>query len=263
MAKERRSLKRPVKYQVAIPTYHRAATLQAKTLQVLVPGGVPRERITIFANDPDEIPDLKATLDQGLYGDIVPVEPAGLRHVRNHVARYYEPGTPILSVDDDITGLRVKEGDQNTSELVTVDLFVQQAFTETERAGISLWGIYPVNNPYFMKDRVRTDLCYIIGCFWGVWNPPDDTNTVALEDKEDYERSIKFYLRDGAIARFEWVAPVTNYYGEAGGMQETRTEKRVTDSAWELVSRFPDLASINESKKSGHTELRLKDQRGR
>ena len=47
-----------------------------------------------------------------------------------------------------------------------------------------------------------------------------------IDDKEDYERSIKYYLKDGGVLRFNNVTCRTNCRKEPGGMQVERTKKR-------------------------------------
>ena len=44
-------------------------------------------------------------------------------------------------------------------------------------------------------------------------------------------------------------------------MQVERTKKRIHDSAVYLTKVYPELCSLNTSKKSGFTEIRLRDKR--
>ncbi len=44
-------------------------------------------------------------------------------------------------------------------------------------------------------------------------------------------------------------------------MQETRTMRRIEVSARAMVTAFPDLVTINLTKKSGMPEVRLRDKR--
>ena len=60
-----------------------------------------------------------------------------------------------------------------------------------------------------------------------------------LDDKEDYERSIKYYLKDGGLVRFNNVCARTNCYQEPGGMQVERTKQRIHDSAVLFMSKIP------------------------
>lgn len=44
-------------------------------------------------------------------------------------------------------------------------------------------------------------------------------------------------------------------------MQVERTKKRIHDSAVYLTKKYPNLCTLNTGKKSGFTEVRLKDKR--
>ena len=129
------------------------------------------------------------------------------------------------------------------------------------------WGVYPVENPYFMKPTTRksddytsTYLSYIIGFMTGVINNRK-AEIRTIDDKEDYERSIKYYLKDGGVLRFNNVTCRTNCYKEPGGMQVERTKKRIHDSAVYLTKEYPKLCTLNTGKKSGYSEVRMKDKR--
>ena len=82
-----------------------------------------------------------------------------------------------------------------------------------------------------------------------------------IDDKEDYERSIKYYLKDGGVLRFTNVTCRTRCYKEPGGMQINRTKNRIHDSAVYLTQKYPLLCTLNTKKKSGYTEIRLRDKR--
>jgi hypothetical protein len=123
-----------------------------------------------------------------------------------------------------------------------------------------MFGFYPVANGYFMKPGYTTDLRYIIGSAWGIINPGPILR-ITIDDKEDYLRSVIMYLHDGGVVRFNDIAPETKYYKEPGGMQEERSMARISDSAKAMVAAFPDLVTINLTKKSGIPEVRLRDRR--
>lgn len=93
---------------------------------------------------------------------------------------------------------------------------------------------------------------------YGMMNDKE-TQKRSVDDKEDYEMSIRHYIKDGGVLRFNCVTIQTNYYTEPGGMQTVRTEKRITDSAIYLRKQYPALCELNCMKRSGHLELRLKD----
>lgn len=246
---------------IAIPSYRRAETLRDKTLQTLKSYKIPRARIHVFVANKEEAATYKATLDPTTYGHLHIAEP-GMGAVRNYITRFFPVGKQIFNMDDDIRGFIEYAAGARRNERPLRDLSaaITRGFAETRRTGYRLFGFYPVANGYFMKEGHTTDLKYVIGAVWGIVNP-GKILTVTIDDKEDYLRSVIMYLLDGGIIRYNDVAPQTAYYKEPGGMQETRTMRRIEVSAKAMVTAFPDLVTINLTKKSGMPEVRLRDKR--
>ena len=248
--------------QYAVPSRGRSRTIRERTLAVMERAGVPSEQITVFA-DPAETDDYA----QELEGTGIRLETGehGVTPQRNRIFDYYEEGQLVVQIDDDIRELMVRDGPQEAHPITATEWaeIMDVGFRWCRRSGARLWGIYPVYNPMFMRDRVRTDLTYICANFWGYFSPGAGKPSplrATLEDKEDYERSLQCYEADGAVVRLEWLAPITRYYDEPGGMQADglRTEERIRASAEELVRRFPQYAAMNMSKRSGHAEIRMR-----
>jgi catechol 2,3-dioxygenase-like lactoylglutathione lyase family enzyme len=250
--------------QFAIPSYHRAMICQERTLATLEALEVPRENITIFVADPNEYVFYKNACDPKRYHKIVIAE-KGMGAVRRFIARYYPEGQRVVSVDDDISGFYRKLNDKKYLPMTPEEFhgMVKLGFWACQEANCRLWGIYPVLNALFMNRRVRVGLTYIVGAFWGVVNTHEYDLQVTLDDKEDFERTLKFFQADGAVVRLEAYSLKTSYYNTPGGMQIDRTPERIDASARELVRRYPLLAKLNTTKKSGHTEVRLIDPRGK
>jgi len=250
-------------YEVAVPSYKRHETIKEKTLATLKRYGIPADKITVFVANKEEEALYKGSLDPKTYGKIV-VGVKGMHDIRNFITDYYKVGTKIVNVDDDIKGFL--EYDESTKRkerpLRSLVQVIKRGFDECEKAKTKLWGVYPVANGYFMKPKVSTDIRYIIGSFWGCINPGIKEVKVTVDDKEDYQRSILYYKKYGAIVRLNMYAPVSAYYKEQGGMQEDRTKERVEKSARWIVKEYPDFAVLNPSKKSGYMEVKLKDLRG-
>lgn len=69
-----------------------------------------------------------------------------------------------------------------------------------DKYSYNLWGMYPVPNYYFMKNEISTNLKFCIGRVFGFNNTKD---VICGDDcRDDYERSILYYVRDGGIIRF-------------------------------------------------------------
>jgi hypothetical protein len=260
--KTRKTGKRTTEWVIAIPSYRRAETLRDKTLQVLKQYKVPASKIHVFVANKEEEKAYKATLDPTTYGHMHIAEP-GMAAVRNYITRYFPVGQAIFNMDDDIRGfIEYSEGaKRNERPLRDLSAAITEGFRQARATGYRLFGFYPVANGYFMKGGApTTDIRYIIGSVWGILNP-GPILTVTIDDKEDYLRSVMMYLLDGGVLRFNNIAPQSAYYKEPGGMQETRTMNRIETSARAMVSAFPDLVTINLTKKSGMPEVRLRDKR--
>lgn len=246
-------------FEIAVPSYKRPERCRDATLAFLARCKTEAP-ITVFVADEEQRAVYARTLDPKTYSQLVVGVP-GMGAIRNFIHEHYAPGTRILHVDDDIEGLFVRVDEKRLVEHVELDELVETAFSLCERANARLWGIYPVKNPLFMKARATFDLRYVIGSFWGSINEPGDVLTVSLDDKEDFERTMKCYAADGAVVRLEYVTVKSRYYTEPGGMQETRTPERVRKSAELLARRYPQLCSLNMKKANGFVELRLRDKR--
>jgi len=251
-------------YVIAIPSYKRAETLRDKSLTLLKEYSIDKKKIDIFVANSEEKEIYEKTLDPNTYNKIIVGVPK-IGPQRNFISDYYSIGKPVIEMDDDIKGFieysaRGKNNEKPLSKPNGLETMIQKGFNECKKHNLRLWGIYPTPNGYFMDKKIDTDLRFIIGCFNGMFNPGTKEVKLKLEmDKEDYERSIRFYIRDGGVIRMREYAPKTSYYTEKGGNQEFRTKKTVMDGARWIVKEFPDYASLNLTKKSGYAEVRLRD----
>ncbi len=264
VSRKTRKLSKKVDYIIAIPSYKRAETLKEKTLKTLEHYNINPKKIDIFVANKEEEEIYKKTLDKRSYNKLIVGVPK-LGPQRNFMSDYYPLNKPIVHMDDDITAFIQYDtkAKRNEKPLENLEAVFQRGFSECKTHGLRLWGIYPTPNGYFMDDKVDTDLRYIIGCFYGMFNPgtkgPKGIKLELEGDKEDYERSIRFYIADGGVIRMRFVAPKTAYYTEKGGLQEFRTKQTILDGAEWIAKHFPDYATLNLTKKSGHPELRLRD----
>uniref|UniRef100_A0A6C0J790 Glycosyltransferase 2-like domain-containing protein n=1 Tax=viral metagenome TaxID=1070528 RepID=A0A6C0J790_9ZZZZ len=270
------------KYVVAIPSYKRPTTLKNKSLRVLQEHNIDPKRINIFVSDKEQENIYKKELPNNSYNKIIVGEP-GIKNIRNFMPKYFKEGQKIFYMDDDISEvfqnfnqnkvpnkLNKNTYDKKYNKLKKIKNlhnFIEEAFSLAKKKKMDNWGVYPVENPYFMKpttkepeDFTSTYLSYIIGFMTGVINNRKE-EIRTIDDKEDYERSIKYYLKDGGVLRFNNITCRTNCYKEPGGMQVERTKQRIHDSAVYLTKKYPQLCSLNTKKKSGFTEVRLKDKR--
>jgi len=115
-----------------------------------------------------------------------------------------------------------------------------------------------VRNPFFMKDKVTTDLKFIIGTMYGFINRHDSSlqPNSSIKEKEDYETSILYYLKDGGVVRYNNVTIKTKFHAEGGlGKTEGRFQANKEAAAY-LEKTYPDLVSVFH-RKNGMPEVRL------
>ena len=258
-------------YVIAIPSYKRQDTLKNKTMKLLERYKVPKKRVYIFVADNSQKNIYQDTLDKNCYNKIIVGKP-GIKHIRNFMANYFPEGKRIVYLDDDINKLwrcvskndPKNKKDNKLIELESLHKFICDAFKLSKKTGYRNWGPYPIENPFFMKPTMRdnshvsTDLKFVMGGFNGVTNDRK-AELRTISDKEDYERTIKYYLADGGVLRFNNISCSTRCYKGMGGIQATRKAEDSRINAMKLIKNYPNLVRINNNRKSGFVEIRLRD----
>jgi len=251
-----------VNYTIAVPSRSRPEILRDWTLTALRRANVPDQQVTLVL-DEDQIQDYALAIDLDSYNvTVTPMEFAtnGIHAKRNWLQRQYPAGTRLVQIDDDVKGLYVAV-DRSTplKPMKSLPDHIEWAFEMTQSLGLSLWGMYPADNPYFMRQEATTDTRYIVGCVHGWTLVHDDTDFVTLDAKDDYERTIRFAIRDGGVLRMNWATFKTQYYSLKGGMQEYRTDAIIEDRAIRLAAMYPEHAVLAGAKgHRGKTEVRLR-----
>jgi hypothetical protein len=148
----------------------------------------------------------------------------------------------------------------------SLDHFFKTAFEECKKQHSFIWGVYAVFNPFFRKGRSEISTClnYIVGAFYGIINRPNLsaiklTLTKENGQKEDVERSLKYFINDGIVLRFNRISFVTKYYNPNGsglGTFEQRL-KPMLEASKKLLSKYGDYGSIS-TRSNGMTEFKLK-----
>lgn len=243
-------------YFIAIPSYKRAKICNEKTLTTLFKLGLPREKINVFVTE-DDYEEYKNILNPEYYNDLI-VGEVGIVNQREFIEEFYNEGTHLLMIDDDITEL-----DLSLSKYKTADEFITDAFNECVKQNAFIWGIYPVYNPFFRnsKTELTTNLTYIIACFYGtiIRRCPELQLDLTREgNKEDVERSILYWLKDGKVLRFNKISVKTKYYGTDGGGLGTFKNRLepMKVSTIKLNEKYPDLTKI-KIRKNGLYEIVL------
>jgi hypothetical protein len=259
-------------YIIAIPSYKRDETLKKKTMNLLKHYKISPKKICIFVADKDEKQKYENTLDSSSYSKII-VGKKGIKEIRNFMANYFPENQKIVYMDDDISKIvkcnnNIKPYDKKNNKLEqldNLDKFIKEAFNYSKKTKLNNWGVYPTDNPYFMKsttnnynDYVSTNLRFLIGFLTGVINKKK-SEIRTIGDKEDYERTIKYYINDGGVIRFNNISCNTRCYKEPGGIQSMRKKIDSKRNALKLIKDYPNFVKINNNRNSGFVEIRLND----
>jgi hypothetical protein len=243
---------------VVIPSYNRVETLKTKTLALLQKHKIPPSKIYVFVANEEQKQLYEEGLEKGSVGHII-VGVKGLAEVRNFIFQYFPKGAALVEMDDDIRDVleysaRAKRHEMPCKNLISV---FERGFEECKKANARLWGVYPVANGFFMKPTVSKDLKFIIGSFWGCFNPGAEIQLTMGGEKEDYQRTIQFWEKDGVVVRLNFIAPKTAYYKEPGGMQEGDRAAKQRKTVKAMMKRWPTYIRENPNRKSGYPEIRL------
>lgn len=243
-------------YKIAIPSYKRAETIKNKTLKLLSNYKIDNSLITIFVADKEEEKIYKDSL-QGDYKIVVGVPTIGKQ--RNFIEKYYEEGTKLMMFDDDLDGIFRKNKNKLKEVENLNDEFINKGFELCEKYKINIFGLYAAANPFFMKNRIYTKICYIPGGVFGIVVNHDPFLERVTNHGEDYEYSIRQYIKNKALIRFDYLTIKSKFFKEAGGLQTIRTKEYIYNSIYQIYSMFPQYCKMYIRKSSGNAELRLKD----
>ena len=244
-------------YRIAIPSYNRVDELGNKTLTLLEKHGFEKDIIDIFVANQEEYDKYKEKYKE--YNIVIGEK--GIREIREFVLlNYYKENQAIVFIDDDIEHIFKKDPNEKNKFLdLQVDLKkeIDVAFIECKERKLSLWGIYPLKNPFFMKNNITYDYKFIIGHFFGCVIKKDLCKlSENIGGKDDYERSILHYMKEGGMVRINYLCAKTKYLAP-GGIGVVRDQ---SENAKLLMDKYPGLLSLR-IKKTGAPNPILRDTR--
>ena len=257
-------------YVVCIPSYKRAKICQERTLKTLARHGIEAGKIIVYVANQAEHDEYVAKLEPNIYSKII-IGEIGLVQQRQFIEAQHPDGTYIVFMDDDIDEIDLSLSPSFATG--TLNHFICEAFKNCVNADAYIWGVNPVYNPFFraaseqrkQSPELTTDLKYIVGAFYGMINRPNLSKiklSITNENgqKEDVERSIRYFINDGKLVRFNLIAFKTKYYGtDGGGLGKFKDRLEPMRLASErLLKEFPAYGSI-KTRKTGMTEFVLKN----
>jgi hypothetical protein len=241
-------------FRIAIPSFKRAETINEKTLNYLINiCEFEASRIDVFVANYDEYEKYKYLKDIGV--NII-IGVITIKEQRLFINNYYNEGDFIVQMDDDINYLTIKKG-KKTELLTDINKLIKIGFNECMKHETKIFGITPTNNHFFMSNNISTNLKFINGGFFGTIIDKDKFLNVNINEKDDYERTIRYFLKFKKIVRLNMFSLNTTYYKGEGGMVDSRTVEEQNKSALYLCKKYPNLIKINPHRKSKYLELKL------
>ena len=243
-------------FRIAIPSLNRPN--EQYTIATLLRHGIPKSKIDIFVANKEQYE---------LYKDVLPdyniiIGELGMKEIRMFITNYYPEGSKIVSFDDDIKEIRMKnprewEESSFCDDELDLEMEIDLAFSECEKSGRHMWGVYPVENHYFMKNQISYDYKFSCGGMFGLIIKRDLCQ-LHIDQYEDYERCIRHYLADGGIVRLNYLCLKTPKMGSNEGGMDTRD---FSGDLKKLTDMFPNLFYLKQKKGMENPNPCLKDSR--
>jgi hypothetical protein len=231
----------------AIPSYKRPRKVKEATINTLEDLGVPKESIYIFVANEEEFISYRDSLGRDYK---LVVGELGIGNQRAFINGYFPGDTRIVSADDDLLSLVVK--DENKSRPFRGDLvsLVTRLFDICDEEGIKSWGVNPCTNGFYMNHGLVIGLRQSLGEFYGEYSQLPQTQS-DLPHTEDVEKFVKHYLLFGGMMRVNDIGVKQKYQSQGGvvshlGGAQERVEA-YHRTVEELTSRYPDL--VKKTKK--------------
>ena len=212
---------------ICIPSYQRADLITTLTLHYLHVQNYPVHRIFIFVANEAEKAQYALQVPRHLYSQII-TGVLGLKEQRKFISDYFPEGEIIVQLDDDVR--RIKFLDPRARFL---DL-VRQGVVELN-TGCGLFGVLPNSDLRRMQNKTTRHLTHILGSFFMCRN--HKTFILNISDKEDFERSILYFKRYGAVARFQGAGVDTVYGKTQGGLNTPdRPQRNLSDISYLMLN---------------------------
>ncbi len=236
-------------YIICIPSYKRANFCNEKTLSTLHKHKIDPKKVYVYVANKEDYDLYKNTLDSKLYNKLV-IGKKGLVPQRQFIMEQWPSNKNIVFFDDDVESIDLSLSSKFKGH--NLDYFIKEAFVECIKNKAYIWGVYAVFNPFFRKARkeMTTELNYIVGAFYGIINRPNLKSiqlTITKENgqKEDVERTIKYFINDGIVLRFNKIGFTTKYYGKEGGLGRFEDRiKPMKEACKKLEEKYSEYGHI-------------------
>lgn len=257
-------------YRYAIKSKDRVNGLHEKTYKFLKKYGATDQDIDIFVSTDKNFAEYsmffpKCKVIKG---------PLGIANIDNFIVDYYDEGQRYIYLNDDIKDLYIAH---DTKTLKTFrdtwegpcryefHTWICDTFKDMDKHNISYGGLYPVMNPFFMRnsqDKYKTDMCLIMDPFsFVINNKKIKLNNFYLDEDfnenmySDFEKSILHFEDKGALLRLNHYCLDVEYFN--GKDTSNRTQDRAELAAQSMVDAYPDYIRGIKYLRNGFCSLRF------
>ena len=226
--------------KIAIPSYRRP---NAKTLNLLKE--FSKEDIFIFVHDDKDFYSYQRNSD--LAQIIKTDQLLGIVNQRNFILDYFDKGEKIVVLDDDVNKI-CKLVNNRLQDVNKIKDFFNFSFELCESKGMKLWGVYPIDNPFFMSMKA-SERHFIIGTLTGII--VDDLRyDPVLKVKEDYDFTLQNIIKFGGALRLDYYTIKADHYTNKGGCVDYRNEQIEKECAEYLLRKYPKMLKMNPKRKN-------------
>lgn len=241
-----------IKY--VIPSRDRNLMIKTKVLKFLKEINVSNNDVYIFTNQYSKYSYL---LDEG-YNLVKSVK--GLSNQRNFIRNYFPEQTQIIYLDDDLDGIEIENEIKNKKSILEI---FSESFEIMKKNNIYLGSINPTRNSYFRTNNYKIGYYLAVGCFYFEINLHHPDLYLQKQDfqdeKEDYIRTINYYLHFGDIFRNDFCNVIHDYSKNPGGLNNNplqRKEHYKKSVKW-ILDKYPNYVELKKTKNK--LEVRLID----
>ena len=215
-------------YIIVIPTYKRYDLIHKKgTLSFLRKNSIPINKIILFVADKEEKELYFNNVPKNLYSGKIIIGIKGILNQRNFIINYFPKNQYIISIDDDIQDIMIKnENKLRSIKKKELQLLFKNSYHVMKESKANIWGINMVTNPFMMQNKISTNLGIIPAGFYGWINNPKMINKIKNDSREDVERSVLFFDKDNIIIRYMNITFKTVMKKTEGGIQALMNQKK-------------------------------------
>lgn len=232
--------------RIAIPTLNRADSFKTFDLACAIVG---EENVYVFFHTEQ---DRLAYKHYNISNIIVTNKPRGIAGQRNAILDYFGEGE-IVMMDDDIDEIYEFMDKKNLKTLSPQEIkgSFGKAFDIAAKNRTSLWGIYPVKNPFFMDNKINNK-GLLIGWIMGI-KVTDIRFDEQLSGKEDFDFGLQHIKRDRKFIRLNYLtcnAGINN----PGGLDFYYNSPQHKEACTRLLHKWKGYIAPHSSKEN---EVRL------